>query len=61
MSAGRTVWRVWILPAHQLPQGPDAPNLQLVAETTDPRVVAMIESAAREHGVDLERLSGATS
>jgi predicted O-linked N-acetylglucosamine transferase (SPINDLY family) len=55
------VWRVWILPAHQLPQGPDAPNLQLVAETTDPRVVAMIESAAREHGVDLERLSGATS
>ena len=52
-----TVWRITILPAHEMPQGGDAPDLHLLAATTDPRVVDMIESAARDHGVLLERVA----
>jgi len=51
-----TTWHVWVLPAHELPEGGEAPVLRLVAETDDPRVVGAIETAARDHGVMLERV-----
>jgi hypothetical protein len=55
-DVGLTRWHIFILPAHEMPQGGDAPALLLVADTDDPRMVAMIEEAARDHGVLLERV-----
>ena len=51
-----TTWRIFILPAHDLPQGGEAPNLYLTAATTDEGTLAAIETAASEHGVQLERV-----
>lgn len=52
-----TTWEIFVLPAHTLPQDDrEAPRLRLMADTDDPVVLRMIEEAASNHGVQLERV-----
>lgn len=53
-----TAWEIFVLPAHELPNADrEAPHLQLVADTDDAEVLRLIEEAASNHGVQLERVA----